>query len=320
MHRHTNQYRNEIFFVRCKDSAYCQEWCSKKIKLFLENFEFKLQAPVFYKQWCGHYKTFLHRSQSNDNFYGHDKQPTSVKAGLGKCDFCPLKTEKTRHLSLFYDRQKKAHVEPTHKCIVCGKAYASLASLNRHKKKEKHTPNEKLVYRKSPLQSQRKPAKVRDLRLRRVKPNNQPPMTCFAGENQQEMMRITLMKTRNVPPKVTSSVSLQIQWSIGSRVNHVKIGTTLPASKINLALKINLKIKLKQWSTNVNTAVRIWWYYNKLFVVENVLLVNFSKFLHTPSKPCNKYEFQFPHKNHSVSAFKLSLNRLSSKENVLALP
>ena len=38
-------------------------------------------------------------------------------------------------------------------------------------------------------------------------------------------------------------------------------------------------------------AVRIWWYYNKLFVIENVLLVNFSKFLHSPSKLCNKKIF-----------------------------
>ena len=169
MHRHTNRYRNEIFFVRCKDSAYCQEWCSKKIKLFLENFEFKLQAPVFYKQWCGHCETFLHRSQSNDNFYGHDKQPTSVKAGLGKCDFCrsfhfKSKTEKTRHLSLFHICPKKSHVELTHKCAVYRKAYASLTSLNRHKVKENHTKWKTGLLQKSTLKPKKTSKSVANFR------------------------------------------------------------------------------------------------------------------------------------------------------------
>ena len=118
--------QKKFFFVCCKDSACCREWRSQKIKSFLENFEFKLQAPVFSKQRRGHYETFLHRSQSNDNFYGHDKQPTSMKAGLGKCDFCPSflfksETEKTRHLGLFHRCQKRVMLNSDINVLYVGK-------------------------------------------------------------------------------------------------------------------------------------------------------------------------------------------------------
>ena len=116
----------------------------KKLSCFLRTSSLNFKHQFSLSNDVATTKHFLHRSQSNDNFYGHDKQPTSVKAGLGKCDFCrsfhfKSKTEKTRHLSLFHICQKKSHVELTHKCAVYGKAYASLTSLNRHKIKENHT-------------------------------------------------------------------------------------------------------------------------------------------------------------------------------------
>ena len=165
--------QKKFFFVCCKDSACCREWRSQKIKSFLENFEFKLQAPVFSKQRRGHNETFLHRSQSNDNFYGHDKQPVLPIISL------QVKDWKNSASGLVSPLPEKSYVKLRHKCAVCGKAYASLTSLNRHKKKKNPTPNKKLVYHRSPLRSQRKPAKVRGLQLRRIKPNNQPSRTCF---------------------------------------------------------------------------------------------------------------------------------------------
>ena len=143
--------------MHCKENACCREWHSQKIKSFLKDFEFKLQAPVFSKQRRGHYETFLHRSQSNNNFYGHDKQPTCVKAGFGKCDFCPSfhfksKTEKLGIWACFTVARKKPMLNPHINVLYVGKPMQVwLLSIDIRKKKT--TPNEKLVYCKSPLEA-----------------------------------------------------------------------------------------------------------------------------------------------------------------------
>ena len=195
--------QKKFFFVCCKDSACCREWRSQKIKSFLENFKFKLQAPVFSKQRRGHNETFLHRSQLNDNFYGHDKQPILPIISL------QVKDWKNSASGLVSPLPEKSYVKLRHKCAICGKAYASLTSLNRHKKKGNHTKRKAGVPQKS-TSKPKKTSKSVGPPVKKSKAKQPTINDVLPRENQQEMMRIMLMKTRNVPLKVASSVPLQM--------------------------------------------------------------------------------------------------------------
>ena len=166
-----------------------------------------------------------------------------MKAGLSKCDFCPSfhfksKTEKARHLSLFHRRQRKAHVEPTHKFAVCGKAFASLASLNRHEKKINHTKQKTGVPQKSTL----KPKKTSN--------STGPPAK--KSKTKQSTMNDMLHQGKSTRDDedhanedqecaaesciISSLVNLVINWI---SCESCEDWYHTPVSKINLALKIN---------------------------------------------------------------------------------
>ena len=167
--------QKKFFFVCCKDSACCREWRSQKIKSFLENLSLNSKHQFFLSNDVATTKHF---------FIDHNQTTTSMV--MINSQFCPSflfksKTEKTRHLGLFHRCQKKVMLNSDINVLYVGKPMQVwLLSIDTRKKKT--TPNEKLVYHRSPLRSQRKPAKVWDLQLRRVKPNNQPSMTCFLGK------------------------------------------------------------------------------------------------------------------------------------------
>ena len=171
---HIDRHLNEISFIRCKDRSCCNPWRSTEVQEYFKPLSYRLPAPVFSKYSDGHYDTFLQRMVDNVQQYGDYGQPTAMNASLGKCSFCPTycfksKTGKERHISMFHRRQKTTYVEANVDCVVCGKIFTSVASLNRHKNIAKHTTRETGIRKRSaPVVETNQPAKKRKTKPRTI--------------------------------------------------------------------------------------------------------------------------------------------------------
>ena len=144
MFLHIDRHYNEIVFTKCNDLRCCKEWRAKDVQSYLEKHKMRFPAPAPSTTYESRYKSFLQDHISTTHSYGDDGQPSKLEKGLGKCEFCPnysftSKTEKDRHKSLFHRRQTTAAKPKDFSCNVCGAAFCSLPTLNRHKKKENHT-------------------------------------------------------------------------------------------------------------------------------------------------------------------------------------
>ena len=61
---------------------------------------------------------------------------------------------------MFHRRQKTTYMEANVDCVVCGKIFTSVASLNRHKNIAKHTTRETGIRKRSaPVVETNQPAK-----------------------------------------------------------------------------------------------------------------------------------------------------------------
>ena len=122
-------------------------WQSEKLERFLQKFEMKLFAPSFGNYKEGHYDTFLQSCTCKDHTYGDSEQPNADDKNLGKCKNCPSyyfksKADVTRHTGMFHRRHQGTYVEASFSCVVCKRTFTNKASMNRHKKEEKHTHRE----------------------------------------------------------------------------------------------------------------------------------------------------------------------------------
>ena len=148
MFSHMTRYSNEVVFQKCSNRQCCEEWEATEVKSFLKKHEMKLFSPINSSSLSGHYETFLNlaiRENQAGVKYSDEGQPSRVRQGLNKCEFCPSfvifsKTEKQRHKSLFHRRQKEKAPKPQNfPCEVCDQVFTSASSLSRHKTANGHT-------------------------------------------------------------------------------------------------------------------------------------------------------------------------------------